>query len=81
MVEIKIISGGAAPNTYVVDKATGERLKHVKSINWRLKVGEFSTATIEFINVEAELESGIVETTGLGDGQENHKGGDNDSDS
>ena len=63
--KIKIISDGNPINTMVIDKVTGEKLEHVKSVKYEVAVGELGTASIEFINVEAELEGEVVEASNV----------------
>ena len=64
----------AVQNTYQLqerfEQKLGERVEGVRKITWEIEVGELATATIEFINVEAELDGvsdAVAEVTELGD--------------
>jgi len=64
--EIKIISNGTPQGTKVIDKATGEKIKNIRSITYTVAADKLAIAKVEFIGVEAELECGLVDATGLG---------------
>lgn len=57
---IKIISDGTAVGTRVVDRDTGEQLRNVIGIRWRIAdYDDRAIAQIEFSNVEVELEAEV----------------------
>jgi hypothetical protein len=51
--KLKIISDGTPKGTKVVDEM-GNRVEYVQSVQWSVKVGELSRATIEILDIPIE---------------------------
>ena len=52
-VKLKIVSDGTNRGTKVIDEM-GNMIERVQSVQWSMKVGEFSRATIEILDVPIE---------------------------
>lgn len=57
--KIKITSDGNGYNTHVVNVETGEELEDVVAVRWSVGAGGLAKASIEFIDVAAEIKADI----------------------
>ena len=64
---VKIVSNGLPNGTHVYDADTGIEIKGIRSITWEISLNKPSTANIEFVLSELDVEDALVEITGLGD--------------
>jgi hypothetical protein len=53
--KIKIVSDGTPRGTQVINEVTGERLKNVTAIEWRIECTNIAEATVTFRNVPVEF--------------------------
>jgi hypothetical protein len=54
-IKLKIVSDGTSNGTHVVDRETGEELKDIMEIEWRITVGNIAEVILTMRNVPVEL--------------------------